>query len=252
MALNGNRSTSLRLPAPLEVAFATQQVRTSGGVHALEGGVTRAEAAILFDLVSRLGPQRSVETGLAQGISAAAILAGLTAASVGEHHVIDPHQAQYSDAGVNFVRESGLGDKLHFHRDFPERVIPHLGRLQFAFIDSSHLFDLTMLEFVLIDKALDVGGILALHDMWMPAQQKFLRYVLSNRGYELVRDVDPAPRWPERLLSIATHTLARLPRADQLFTQEFLRPWKTLSIPNMVILRKISDDARHWTFYRPF
>lgn len=70
---------------------------------------------------------------------------------------------------------------MQFYRKFAEEVFPNLSSLHFVFIDSSHLFDLTVTEFVLADKKLDVGGGMAFHDMWMPSLQTFVRYVLANR-----------------------------------------------------------------------
>ena len=44
--------------------------------------------------------------------------------------------------------ESGLAQRMHFTRSFPEVTVPELPALQFAFIDASHLFDLSVLDFV--------------------------------------------------------------------------------------------------------
>src|SRR5207253_9411867 len=109
---------------------------------------------------------------------------------------MDPFQEKYEDAGLAMAARAGLDSRLQFHRKFAEEVLPTLPRLQFGFIDSSHLFDLTIEEFVMMDKKLDVGGMVAFHDMWMGSLQKFLRYVLSNRAYRLVRSFDaPLPQY---------------------------------------------------------
>src|SRR5689334_14509381 len=71
--------------------------------------------------------------------------------------------------------------RLRFFESFPERASSELPRVQFAFIDASHLFDLTMLDFLLVDKLLESGRILALHDAWMPAIKKVVRFALTNR-----------------------------------------------------------------------
>lgn len=40
-----------------------------------------------------------------------------------------------------------------------------------------------MVEFILADKKLKVGGMIAFHYLWMPSLRKLLRYILRNRDY---------------------------------------------------------------------
>jgi hypothetical protein len=155
------------------------------------------------------------------------------------------------------VARAGLESRLQFYRKFGEEVIPHLPPLQFAFIDGSHLFDLTLVEFVLMDKKLEVGGLLSLHDMWMPSLQKLVRYVLSNRDYAIVRTFDapklPSPLSVKQRVKLALATAFRcVPGKARIFQEELLRPWRALQLPNMVVLRKQADDKRDWRFHHPF
>jgi hypothetical protein len=108
--------------------------------------------------------------GLAHGISALAILSAISANGSGHHYVIDPFQESYANCGEAMINLAGLGGWHTFLERFPEEAIPQLPRLQFAFIDSSHLFDFTIMEFLLVDKKLDVGGLMALHDPY-PSEQ---------------------------------------------------------------------------------
>jgi hypothetical protein len=63
-------------------------------------------------------------------------------------------------------------------------------RLDFAFIDGRHMMDIALVDFVYIDRMLDVGGILVFHDTWMPAVAEAVAYVLANRAYEELGAVD--------------------------------------------------------------
>ena len=56
---------------------------------------------------------------------------------------------------------------------------------EFAFIDGSHLFDFTFVDFFFIDKLLAVGGHVAFDDLWMPAVRKVVSFVLKNKPYQL-------------------------------------------------------------------
>jgi hypothetical protein len=128
--------------------------------------------------------------------------------------------------------------------------------MQFAFVDASHLFDLTLMEFVLLDKKLAVGGIIGLHDTWMPSLQKAVRFILANRAYEIVRgasdrssESDP-PR--QRITRLLSRMARRVPGAKRIFRPELLNPWQNMKIENLILLRKTADDRRDWRFHKPF
>src|SRR6202011_433880 len=129
-------------------------------------------------------------------------------------------QQKYARCGEAMIKRAGFADRHTFLEQFPEEAIPHLPRLQFAFIDSSHLFDLTVLEFAVIDKKLDVGGMVALHDLWMPSLQAVVRFILANRAYQPCRDFSPAP--PRRSIrdygkELLSRALGIIPSADHFF-----------------------------------
>ena len=112
-----------------------------------------------------------------------------------------------------------------------------------------------MLDFVIADKKLEPGGLLGFHDMWMPALKKIVRYILTNRGYQLV--TPPSTRLPklsiqEKSRSLVASCLRRLPRANQIFTQNILYPEHQLWRSNMVFLRKNREETRDWKAYAEF
>jgi hypothetical protein len=246
------------LPQVLVDAFTEKQVIGSNGKKTpLHSNIAFAEAEMLYRVVRAVKPCVSVEVGLAQGISALAILQALADNGAGVHHVIDPFQEEYGDVGLAMVARAGLDSRLQFHRKFAEEVIPSLPRLQFGFIDSSHLFDLTIEEFVMVDRKLDVGGMLAFHDMWMNSLQTFLRHVLANRAYRLDRSFDgPRPRCRLTLKQRIRLALLRLthlvPEREKIFREEILRPWHSMGISNLVLIHKTGEDDREWTFHVPF
>jgi len=246
------------LPAVLKDAFATGTIPDrDGSIHPLHSNISQEEALALYTAVKSLKPITSAEVGLANGVSAVSILQALADNAEGRHHIMDPFQVNYHDLGLEMITRAGLSDRMTFYRQFAEEVVPNLPRIQFTFIDASHLFDLTLVEFVLMDKKLDIGGMIAFHDLWMPSLQKLIRYILANRSYEIVRDFDvPQPLQrisPGRKVKSALIRLARtLPGSKRIFREEFLEPWWMLQIPNLVILRKTADDHRDWRFHAPF
>lgn len=251
--------TSDQLPDTLVDAITRGlAINSHGEPVPLHSNISIDEAAVLYRLVRELSPAVTVEIGFAQGVSTLAILkAHADNDRSGVHHVIDPLQAQYDDVGLAMVRAAGLEPWMRFHRQFADEVVPNLPRIQCAFIDSSHLFDLTISEFVLMDKRLDVGGAVAFHDMWMPSLQKVLRYILSNRSYELAsKEATAQPDRRRTFRARAKRTLVdglnRLPMARWVLNQEILCPWSILDVPNLAVLRKTAEDARDWRFHKVF
>lgn len=242
--------------AALQEIFSTGTVYDESGKKVeLSSNVSQGETALLHAAVRELQPRTSVEIGFAQGISTLAILDALNQNGAGHHHVIDPFQRDYGYAGRETVKRAKLADWYSFHEAFAEAVVPALPALQFAFIDSSHLFDLTVCEFVLVDKRLEVGGVVGFHDMWMPAQQAFIRYLLANRAYEVwapagspAGEVRREAGWKRACRAVARS----VPGAERIFAQELLKPWHELGLGNLVFARKVANDTRDWRYYRRF
>jgi predicted O-methyltransferase YrrM len=235
-------SVSAGLPTTLLTAIAEGSVFNSLSEKTpLHSNISQSEAETLYNLVREVKPTFSVEVGFAQGISAMAILKGLADNKTGIHHVIYPFQGNYEDAGLAMVERAGLDSRLKFHCKFAEEVIPSLPCLQFGFIDSSHFFDLTLQEFVMVDRKLDVGGMIAFHDMWMPSLQRFLRYVLAKRNYKTVRDFDSPGKVPiaTKMTTFKRAILSLVkfvPGKEKIFREEILRPWHLMSVPNLVVI----------------
>lgn len=244
------------LSTDLVSAFEDNQVFNFHGEKIpLHSNISLDEAETLYQAARIIQPETSVEIGLAQGISAMALLKALTDSGTGVHHIIDPFQALFDDAGLAMVEKAGLNSRMQFHRKFPEEIVPTLPPIQFAFIDSSHLFDLTLHEFVMVDKKLEVGGVIAFHDTWMPSLQKVIRYLLTNRSYKIHRDFQPAPlalTWRQRSKIALAHFVQRFPVCNRVFNQDFLQPWCAFQLHNLVFLEKIKEDERDWQFHATF
>lgn len=245
------------LPRVLLQALLDQKVLNAKGMSVpLQSNISLSEALSLYNLVRTLRPSQSAEIGFAQGISTLAILQALADNGQGQHHVIDPYQEKFENVGLAMVEKSGLSSWLKFHRQWPENEFPDLPPLQFVFNDGSHLFDLTMMDFVLTDKRLVVGGMVAFHDTWMPAIRKCIRFILNNRAYRVVHDFDIAVGGRRPLKTVAKNLILKLlhlmPQKRRIFCEDVLVPWYTFELGNMVILEKLKEDERDWQFYQSF
>jgi predicted O-methyltransferase YrrM len=245
------------LPTVLEDAFASGEVlRADGSKTPLHSNVSREEAMRLYNLIRTLDPEVTVEIGLAQGISTLAIAQALLRnGSGGRHYVVDPFQhTDWDGVGLASLDRAGLRDHVEFYEAFPEDAVPGFPTAGFAFIDASHLFDLTILDFVLVDKRLKVGGLIGFHDLWMGSLRKVLRYILANRSYRLHHDVAPGPLSASQRRKAQIGALARrVPHADRVFRPEVLWPATELGIrEGMAFIQKTGGDERRWQFHREF
>jgi predicted O-methyltransferase YrrM len=223
--------------------------------HLLHSNVSHSEAARLYNAIRTIQPTSSLEIGLAHGISALAILAAIAANGTGHHYVIDPLQRDYAYCGEAMIERAGFASLHTFLERFPEEVLPQLPKLRFAFIDSSHLFDLTLMEFVLIDKKLEVGGVIAFHDLWMPSMRSVARFVLANRAYEICREFSgnaSTPSIRERFKEFLGRSTSKIPGAKRALKADVLLPWSAFRVQNLIFLQKLSDDQRDWRFHQEF
>ena len=245
------------LPPLLRAMLTTGRYRDSQGVEQpLHSNISAEEAITLHQLVRSLRPKDSAEIGFALGVSGLAILSALEAnGGEGRHHACDPGQTSLvAGGGLEHVRRAGLSHRLEFFEKFPEEVFSTFPRLQFAFIDASHLFDFSLLDFILVDKRLDVGGVVGFHDLWMPSLQKVTRYILANRAYR-IHSASPRTRsWTPRqkMKSAGAAVLRHLPYSSRLFAPEATHPWHEFNTGNMIFLEKLAAEARDWRHHVAF
>jgi predicted O-methyltransferase YrrM len=245
------------LPSVLDDAFHSGEVlRADGTPVPLRSNVSHDEAMRLYELVRARDPEATIEIGLAQGISTLAITQALHVNGSGaKHYVVDPFQrSRYEGVGLANLDRAGLRDHVEFFEAFPEEALPRFPVADFAFIDASHLFDFTVLDFVLVDKRLKVGGLVGFHDLWLRGLQKVVRYILTNRSYCIFHELPPAPLPPKERMKVLAGTIARrVPRADRVLRPEALTPASGLGLrESLVFVEKTGDDERDYRYYRDF
>lgn len=228
------------LPGYLEEIYRSGMVYDAdGNALQLEAAVNSNEARLLYETVRTLKPDSCLEVGLGQGVSAASILLGLEGNRKGRLVTVDPWQHSFRDVGLETVKRSGSEGRHTFYREYLEDVFSEIPKIDFAFIDASHLFDLTLAAFAMVDRRLRSRGVVGFHDMWLPSQQKVVRYILSNRHYELYPEPCPLPA-------------QRLGLAARWLKPEVTLPWTHMRIPNLVLLRKTAADDRQWNYHEEF
>ena len=236
--------------ALLDRIYESGEVEGPGGerVACFPTSVPRDTARALHALVKAARPVRTLEVGLAYGLSALAICQALEDNGQGHHTAIDPMQhGRWKSIGLENLNRAGLDGRLEFLEERSHRALPRLEaegrRFDFAFIDGWHLFDYALVDFFHVDRMLEVGGYVVLDDLWMPSMRKVVSYISRNRPYERVGI--PSNRVPVGL------AIGRVGR--RILTDPFGGGWGVKLMPsNIVALRKTAEDSRHWTFHRGF
>lgn len=143
----------------------------------------------LYDLVRAERPARTLEIGLAHGLSGLFIAQALRDNGHGTHIAIDPCQTSlFGGCGVANLERAGLADLVQVIEEPNYTALPRLlgQKLQLVFIDGLHLFDHVLLDFFYSDLLLDVGGHLVFDDANLAGVKDALGFVMTNRfdGYE--------------------------------------------------------------------
>lgn len=180
-------------------------------------------ALMLARLTWESGALRTIETGMAAGHSAVAIATVHQRRGEGHHTCVDPYQTtHWKSAGLELCRKADVDALIELVEEPSELALPQLvaagAKFDLAFVDGLHLFDHILIDFFYFDRMLEEGGIVIFHDTWMPAVQKAVGFVLSNRAYERIEG-----------------------RTAEMERQS-----------NVAALRKTGTDDRDWFFDRPF
>lgn len=181
----------------LDQIYATGRVEAEDGtpVSAFPAGIPREHADEIIRLLRDMGLTRTLETGMAYGVSTLAIGSVHQERGEGSHIAIDPIQSgHFGSIGTLNVRRAGLEDRVRVLEERADAALPQLRdegvRLDFGLIDGRHLFDFALLDFFYIDRMLDVGGVVAFHDTWKAGVAEVVAYVSANRAYEPIDPVD--------------------------------------------------------------
>jgi predicted O-methyltransferase YrrM len=249
-----------------ERIIATGRTELPNGEEAnADSFIPRLECEMIYRAVEVAQASRAIEVGMAYGVSSLCILDALSRTSPGADSsalprmiAIDPAQlTDYQGAGVHLLRRAGLDS---FFRLVPQPsavALPELlrngERARFAFIDGWHTFDHTLVDFFYIDQMLETGGIVVLDDVSYPAINAVVRFILTNRDYELTDTVPLAPvsrgiRF-RRLLKRLVRPIARTDR-DASATHD--RLFRQIDDSFAVALLKRSDDVRRFDHFERF
>lgn len=173
-----------------------ERIYATGTVHAADGRafpigqgpIPFCTGRTLYELVRDRGVERTLEVGLAHGLSALFINQAHQDRGQGRHVAIDPFQTDYfHNIGLHNLEQAGLRERVELLEDFDYAALPRLvergDRFGFAFLDGLHKFDYTLLDFFYADLLLEPGGVVIFDDLHVPAVRKVVAFILGNKPH---------------------------------------------------------------------
>ena len=224
----------------------------------LDSNISIPHGLFLQNLYDRVKPRKSLEVGLAFGISTLFILEKCreNGAAPKSHIVIEPWLRD--DVAMHNIRSAGLEDYLDLRNDLSDVVIPSLyldhERIQFAFVDTTKVFDIVLQDFYFIDKILDIGGVVIFDDASTGGINLVMRFIATLPHYEIYdtfEKVKVSARYTTglRLFEIGTNLLP--------FKKKYMNfySFKTSTQLGLnyrsIAFRKIAKDTRNWDWMKP-
>ena len=208
----------------------------------------------MFDIAA---PSSSLEVGMAYGISSLFILQKHHEKGnmPGSHLIIEPYPWE-GIAEFNF-RKANLSCYAQIEYAKSDEVLPKLyynkHTIQFAYIDTTKLFDVVMQDIYFIDKILDVNGIIVMDDCgggW-PGIQKAARFLNSLPHYKLLKGHQESRITLKRgIAESAVRSLVKfIPFKTQIFPGFSFRTNSQLKLNYQCLaFQKISTDQRNWNW----
>lgn len=138
-------------------------------------------------IVERERASRTIETGLAFGLSTLFMLEATMNRPGARHVAVDPYQARdWDNAGLLTLRKAGVERLVEFIREDSMLALPRLvtqGReFDLGFVDGGHHFENAFLDTCYMHRLVRPGGVIVVDDVWMPAVRAAVTYFTANLG----------------------------------------------------------------------
>lgn len=238
----------------------TVQINDGGETIPLHSNTSLQQGLFIQEMFDLAKPNQSVEVGFAYGISSLFILEKhkQLKSKTAAHIVIEPDNYWGGGAEYNIEKE-GLSEYVQIKRDFSDKVLAGLfldnTRIQFAYIDSTKQFDVIMQDFYLINKIMDVGGIIVLDDCggnW-PGVQRVARFVNTLPHYEKVGAHDKNKTSFKKALAqkVISLIIGLIPFKKRVYEGIDFSTNKQLGLDySCIAFKKIGEDKRAWNWDR--
>lgn len=254
---SGRQPAMDALPPVLAEILERGAVRLGDSWIDLHSHVSLADGLFLQQLVRSAQARRSLEVGMAYGISTLFLCDALSHETDQPLHIaIDPFQnTDWRGVGLANATRAGFRKLIEFHEAPSEFVLPSLvaagKQIDIALVDGWHSFDQALVEFFYVDRMLKVGGIVAFDDADWPAIDRLLRFIISLPAYEVFApergSLKPTP------LGRLRQRLGGLALGKRILNPSFRRRRWDLGIQQrLVAVRKVRDNTRDMRHFEDF
>lgn len=251
----------------LDEMLATGLTRLEDGETVLvHSAIGRREIELIREILKEIRPTRTLEVGMAYGISTLAICDALLAVGGERHIAIDPdqHSGKWGDGwrggGLANVERAGFKSLLEFYEAPSHIVLPKLEeagtRIQFALIDGWPTFDYRIMDFLMVDRLLDIGGIVMIAATNVPGVRKACRFIATNRSYRVYGSA--RTRHDSLVLTRVQRQVRGLNAPESIrrhFKPELLEPDEELGLGRKsvaIAFSKEDEDRRLWDYFEEF
>jgi predicted O-methyltransferase YrrM len=153
--------------------------------------INRNQGETLRDWIVKEKAVRTIEIGLAWGISSLYICEGLlmNGDKDARHIALDPHQEGFKNCGLQSLEEAGVKNMVEFYPEESQIVLPRFisesRQFDFAYVDGSHLFDRVFLDLIYLGRLVRPEGIIFGDDYQGQAVAKAVSFCVTNLGWKL-------------------------------------------------------------------
>lgn len=243
----------------LEEIYALNSIEDSNGERRpLHSHTFKDQGLFIQEMFDLAKVKQSLEVGLAYGISTLWILEKhrQKQSAPKSHIVIEPFP--WGNTALHNIKKEGLENFIEIKNELSDKVLTQLyldkKNIQFAYVDTTKVFDVVLQDFYFIDKILDVNGIVIIDDCDTPGINKVVRFINTLPHYVIVgRHAKVKRGWKysllEKLLSFA---LNLIPFKSQVFPNLSLKTSSELNINyRCIAFKKIAVDERRWDWDKP-
>ena len=213
------------------------------------------QCKFLQKLIRENNCTKSIEIGFAYGISTLAIVEQIVSHQ-GSHLVVDKFQyAHWNGNGLDLLTQAGYREQIEFIEEYSYIALPELlkkgQKFDFAYVDTTKLFDWILVDFFYLDKLLEINGVMVFDDVPIPAIRKLMRYVVQLPNYTIYAQF-PKNFHPSKFYSISK-VLKILPKSFKYIKSEIIRTDFELGINTTCLaIKKTGDDKRNYNWHTSF
>jgi predicted O-methyltransferase YrrM len=238
-----------------EILDNRQVVDKQGNKYPLHSDTSLSQCEFIQSVINSIDASVCLEIGLAYGISSMFIGESICRKPERKHIIVDPFQGDWSNVGLYNLERCNFSDFVEYHDDFSHNVLPLLLskgiQIDFAYVDTTKVFDLVLLDAYYISRLLKVGGVMVFDDCMWPGVKRMVRYI--SQWSHLAVYGRHAEYQNRRSKKIASQLANMLPYKDRIFSQDLLKLDEDLGTNGKcVAFQKRREDDRPWDWFVNF